>query len=112
VSENTYEVFEYIYGLVAQCDAPIDGLAGLADDHPGLVYHSHCQQRTLGLAAHTVAVLERLGYDVTETDIECCGMAGSFGYKTAYYEVSMDGGEQLREQPDADENRERVPARA
>jgi len=109
VSENAYEVFEYIYGLMTQCDAPTDGLVGPSDDHPGIVYHSHCQQRTLGVAAHTVAVLERLGYDVTETDVECCGMAGSFGYKTDYYDVSMDVGEQLRDQFDAADNRDRVP---
>jgi Fe-S oxidoreductase len=59
------------------------------------MYHAHCQQRTLGLDAHTVAVLERLGYDVTTTDVECCGMAGSFGYKSEYYELSMDVGEHL-----------------
>jgi len=128
VTDRTYEVLEYVYGLVTQRDAPVDRLTGPGDghaeagpdaggtaaggrsgDHPGVVYHSHCQQRTLDLEAHTVAVLEQLGYDVATTDVECCGMAGSFGYKTDYYEVSMDVGEQLRGQLDADGNRDRVP---
>jgi len=114
VAECSYEALEYVYGLLEQTDADQTALVG-ADDRrdaaadPGVVYHSHCQQRTLGLDGHTVAVLERLGYDVTTTDVECCGMAGSFGYKADYYDVSMDAGAQLREQLDADENRDRVP---
>ena len=40
-------------------------------------------------------LLETLGYDVETTDAECCGMAGSFGYKCEYYELSMDVGEHL-----------------
>ncbi|MFB6130114.1 MAG: LUD domain-containing protein [Salinigranum sp.] len=63
-----------------------------------VAYHSHCQQRTLGLADPTVAVLESLGYDVLTSDVECCGMAGSFGYKTEYYDLSVDVGEELRGQ--------------
>ncbi len=63
-----------------------------------LVYHSHCQQRTLDLESPTVDVLERLGFDVTTTSAECCGMAGSFGYKSEYYELSMRVGEALRDE--------------
>ena len=40
-------------------------------------------------------MLSDLGYDVMTSDVECCGMAGSFGYKSEYYEVSMDAGRQL-----------------
>jgi Fe-S oxidoreductase len=64
-----------------------------------IAYHSHCQQRTLGLERSTVSVLETLGYDVMTSDkVECCGMAGSFGYKQEYYELSMQVGEALRTQ--------------
>jgi Fe-S oxidoreductase len=45
--------------------------------------------------------LEKCGYDVATSDAECCGMAGSFGYKEQYYELSMDVGERLREQLEA-----------
>jgi len=109
VSANSYEVLEYVYGLLTQDGTDETALAGPPAESPGVVYHSHCQQRTLGLAEHTVAVLDRLGYDVTTTDVECCGMAGSFGYKSDYYEISMDVGEQLRQQLDEPGNAERVP---
>ena len=109
VSANSYEVLEYVYGLLTRDGADEAALSGPSTGSPGVVYHSHCQQRTLGLAEHTVAVLDRLDYDVTTTDTECCGMAGSFGYKSDYYEISVDVGEQLRQQLDEPGNAERVP---
>ncbi|PQJ33295.1 (4Fe-4S)-binding protein [Salinibacter sp. 10B] len=63
-----------------------------------LIYHSHCQQRTYGLQSSTVEVLEHFGYNVATTSAECCGMAGSFGYKSDYYELSMRVGEALRDE--------------
>ncbi|WP_121822971.1 LUD domain-containing protein [Halostella salina] len=109
LADNSYEVLEYAYGLLEN-DADAAALAGpeaaetprAAAEH-GVAYHSHCQQRTLGLEAHTVAVLEAAGYDVVTSDVECCGMAGSFGYKTEYYDLSEAVGDELREQfTDAD----------
>jgi Fe-S oxidoreductase len=91
--DASYEVLEYVYGLLengADADALPAGDGALA-------YHAHCQQRTLGLERYTTAVFEDLGYDVTTSDVECCGMAGSFGYKREYYEVSVDVGEHLVE---------------
>ncbi len=61
----------------------------------GLFYHSHCQQRTCDAAWQTVEVLKLCGFDVLTSSVECCGMAGSFGYKREYYELSMAVGEDL-----------------
>jgi iron-sulfur cluster protein len=96
LAENSYEVMEYVYGLVSN-DADVDELHH-ADGATSVAYHGHCQQRTMGLEPYTVTLLERCGYDVTTSDAECCGMAGSFGYKEQYYELSMDVGDRLREQ--------------
>ena len=42
----------------------------------------------------TVALLERIpGAQVTELDAGCCGMAGSFGFETEHYDLSMQIGE-------------------
>jgi len=92
---HSYEVMEYVYGLLEN-GADIDALP--EGDGEQIAYHSHCQQRTLGLEPHTVAVLEDAGFDVTTSDVECCGMAGSFGYKSEYYELSVDVGESLVDQ--------------
>ena len=105
ISTNSYELFEYIFGLLengADSDV-LQASAGTA-----VAYHSHCQQRTLGLAEYTTVVLERLGYDVATSDVECCGMAGSFGYKSDYYELSMEVGERLQNQFTTSETGTRV----
>ena len=95
LADSSYELFEYVYGLVEN-GAEVDSLPTV--DGESITYHSHCQQRTLGLEPYTTEVLSRAGYDVTETDVECCGMAGSFGYKSEYYELSMDVGSELDKQ--------------
>ncbi|QCS44927.1 LUD domain-containing protein [Natrinema versiforme] len=102
LDEGSYEVLEYVYGLL---ENGADADAVPAGDGDGVAYHSHCQQRTLGLETYTETVLDRVGYDVLTSDVECCGMAGSFGYKSEYYDLSMDVGETLAEQfePEVDD---------
>ncbi len=95
LAENSYEVVEYVYGLLAN-SADADALA--TADGVSVAYHSHCQQRTMGLAEYTLAVLEKCGYEVATSDVECCGMAGSFGYKEQYYDLAMDVGSHLEGQ--------------
>ncbi len=60
-----------------------------------LFYHSHCQQRTCNAASETIDALRACGFDVVTSSVECCGMAGSFGYKADYYDLSMAVGEDL-----------------
>ena len=95
-ADNSYELLEYVYGLVEN-GADIDRLRH-AEGETTVAYHSHCQQRTMGLEVYSHTLLERCGYDVETNDVECCGMAGSFGYKSQFYEQSVDIGEQLTEQ--------------
>jgi len=97
LSANSYEIMEYVHGLLNN-GADREALSGPTVGEEAVAYHSHCQQRTLGLDAHTEWVLEDLGYDVVTSDVECCGMAGSFGYKSQYYDLSVDIGESLAEQ--------------
>jgi len=60
-----------------------------------IFYHSHCQQRSCDAAWQTIEILGACGFDVVTSSVECCGMAGSFGYKREYYELSMAVGEDL-----------------
>ena len=95
LAENSYEIVEYVYGLLAN-GASADALA--SGDGESVAYHSHCQQRTMGLEEYTLAVLEECGYEVTTSDVECCGMASSFGYKQQYYDLAVDVGSNLADQ--------------
>ncbi len=60
-----------------------------------LFFHAHCQQKTIGSAEPTEKLLREIGFDVLTSNVECCGMAGSFGYKTEYYDLSMAVGADL-----------------
>jgi len=51
--------------------------------------HGHCHQKALVGTAPTVAALTWAGYDVSEVDSGCCGMAGSFGFEREHYDVSV-----------------------
>jgi iron-sulfur cluster protein len=95
VAAASFEVCEYVHGLLAN-GADADALADLSGE--SVAYHGHCQARTLGVAAHAEHVLAERGADVRTSDVECCGMAGSFGYKSQYYALSVDVGERLAEQ--------------
>jgi FAD/FMN-containing dehydrogenase/Fe-S oxidoreductase len=51
--------------------------------------HGHCHQKAQVGTAPTVAVLKSAGYQVTEVDAGCCGMAGSFGFEAEHYDLSL-----------------------
>jgi iron-sulfur cluster protein len=60
-----------------------------------LFFHAHCQQKTIGSAGPTEKLLREVGFDVATSNVECCGMAGSFGYKKDFYDLSMAVGADL-----------------
>lgn len=65
-----------------------------ASSLPRVVFHGHCHQRALGGPLSGTAMLRRvLGEKLTILDSGCCGMAGSFGYTEAHYDLSMKIGE-------------------
>jgi FAD/FMN-containing dehydrogenase/Fe-S oxidoreductase len=56
--------------------------------------HGHCHQKALASTASTRFMLELpIEYKVDEIKSGCCGMAGSFGYESEHYDVSMKVGE-------------------
>jgi len=59
-----------------------------------VLLHGHCHQKALWGAETSAAALRRaVGTGVEVLDSGCCGMAGSFGYTSDRYEVSMRIGE-------------------
>jgi Fe-S oxidoreductase len=88
---RSYEPVEYAVRLVAESGRAARDFFDVARSPVGrrLFYHSHCQQKTLGCAAPTESLLREIGFDVATSSVECCGMAGSFGYKKEYYDLSM-----------------------
>jgi Fe-S oxidoreductase len=54
--------------------------------------HGHCHQKAMVGTAPTVAALAWAGYEVSEVDSGCCGMAGSFGFEKEHYDISVSLG--------------------
>ena len=51
--------------------------------------HGHCHQKAMVGTAPTVAALTWAGFEVSEVDSGCCGMAGSFGFEKEHYDISV-----------------------
>ena len=58
-----------------------------------ILLHPHCHQKAAVAVAPTIAMLARIpGVTVDTLDAGCCGMAGSFGFERAHYDLSMQIG--------------------
>lgn len=75
------------------------------EDRQLIKLHGHCHQKALGSLTPTKKMLSLpQNYQVQLIPSGCCGMAGSFGYETEHYELSMQVGElvlfpTVRQQP-------------
>lgn len=59
-----------------------------------ILLHGHCHQKSMGLLAPARSLLAGIpGAVVVDLDAGCCGMAGSFGYAAAHFDVSRAIGE-------------------
>ena len=55
-----------------------------------VLLHGHCHQKSMGLLDASKSLLARIpGATVVDLDAGCCGMAGSFGYTSEHYDVSV-----------------------
>ncbi len=72
-----------------------------------LLLHAHCHQKAFGAVSAVLDVLRLIpGAQPELIESSCCGMAGSFGYQTGHYAVSMQMAEAkllpaIRRQPEA-----------
>jgi Fe-S oxidoreductase len=55
--------------------------------------HGHCHQKALMGLKPTEDILSSMRVKAEVLDSGCCGMAGSFGYESGHYDVSMKVGE-------------------
>lgn len=59
-------------------------------------YHTACHVERLGWAMYSTALLRRIpGVDLIILPSECCGMAGTYGFKRENFETSQRIGEKL-----------------
>jgi Fe-S oxidoreductase len=54
----------------------------------------HCHHKATGGMDAEQQLLERMGLDVRPVNGGCCGLAGSWGFESGKYDISVDCGEQ------------------
>ncbi|MDH3676231.1 MAG: heterodisulfide reductase-related iron-sulfur binding cluster, partial [Anaerolineae bacterium] len=86
VSERCYTFEEFMTKLADDGELRLNFRA----EPQEILLHGHCQQKALVGSAPGKRALELVpGFQVSEVDSGCCGMAGSFGYEAEHYEISM-----------------------
>jgi iron-sulfur cluster protein len=94
---RAYEPVEYVLRMLRKAGRNPMEVFDITKSKVGyrFFFHAHCQQKTIGCAEPTIALLREIGFDVVSSNVECCGMAGSFGYKKDFYDLSMAVGADL-----------------
>jgi FAD/FMN-containing dehydrogenase/Fe-S oxidoreductase len=85
VSENSFLLEEFLQRQVNGGKLSLPSKSGKRK----ALLHGHCHQKALVGTAPTVAVLSSAGFEVSEVDSGCCGMAGSFGFEKEHYDLSL-----------------------
>ena len=85
VSENTYELMNYLLNLHTQKKLKLPTKP--ITDH--FVYHMPCHLYALGDGTASIKLLQELcGVKVTDLKAGCCGLAGTFGMQKKNYDLS------------------------
>lgn len=78
IAENAYNVHELILDILE--NDGVEPVFGEVDRR--VAYHIPCHLRALGIGYPAAEVFERIpGLDFTVLDDNCCGLAGSYGFK-------------------------------
>ncbi len=97
----TWDIFEWLRELAVKGELATD----FQPLNLKIPYHAPCQLRAHRVGKPALEIMEMIpGLDMAESHARCCGIAGTYGYKTEKYQIAMDVGEELfrfvREQGD------------
>lgn len=96
VSVASSEIMQVIEANAARLSLLLQDTPGTPVEPRTVVVHGHCQQKSAGWYEQTLAALDGVpSLEVRSTSAECCGMAGSFGYRPDTYAVSRELGQRL-----------------
>jgi FAD/FMN-containing dehydrogenase/Fe-S oxidoreductase len=85
IAEQCYTFEEFFAKLAEEGELELD----FRDEAGHVLLHGHCHQKSLVGTNPSTRTLTLPGYDVTEVDSGCCGMAGAFGYEVEHYDISV-----------------------
>jgi len=107
VSENTYELMNYLLGLYrhgrlkpigeSERQRLLRRYAPRNDEAPSFVYHSPCHLYAIGGGGASIELLKGVSpILITELGAGCCGLAGTFGMQKKNYDLSSRISEGLK----------------
>lgn len=84
---------KYIYTLADRGEIR---LVWREDFHMKIAYHVPCHMQKLGWTYYSASLLRMIpGVELTVLDSDCCGMAGTYGFKKENYKYSQEIGRAL-----------------
>jgi glycerol-3-phosphate dehydrogenase subunit C len=93
VAAHTFDIHEFLLGLADE-----GALTGMRPLPMRLPYHPPCQYRAHRLGIPATEVMRLVpDLEVVESGVGCCGIAGTYAYKTEKYQIGMDVGRPLFE---------------
>jgi glycerol-3-phosphate dehydrogenase subunit C len=92
VSSSTYDLAELLVSL--QNAGKLN--TNFASVTRRLAYHAPCHMKSQGIGRPWLQLLRAVpGVEIDEIKADCCGMAGTYGFKKEKYKISMDIGRDL-----------------
>ena len=93
VSKYTYDFNEFLVNLWRRGEFNLDDLKPIPLRLP---YHQPCQYRAHRIGSPGVEIMNLIPeLEIVEGHADCCGIAGTYGYKKEKYEISMSVGQAL-----------------
>jgi len=101
VSTQTYDICEFLLELAQAGELKTD----FQPVNITLPYHSPCQLRAHNMGLPAIELMELIpGVNIDHIQADCCGIAGTYGYKKEKYDIGMAVGQSLFEQVKATES--------
>ncbi len=92
ISEKMREVSEFLMALHERGELDTD----FREVPMSIAYHIPCHLRSLGIGFPSLDLMALIpGLEVLELGTYCCGLAGTYGFKSEKYEISMAIGAEL-----------------
>ena len=94
VRDNIELATRYVYRLLQSSEAKLR----FREDAPKIrvAYHTPCHMEKLGWSYYSIELLKMIpSVELTVLDSQCCGIAGTYGFKKENYETSQAIGESL-----------------
>lgn len=100
VARDVYDISEFLLLLHRRGELRTDFRAIPEISHNETVlYHAPCQQKAHHMGQPALDLFELIpGFNVRLADAQCCGIAGTYGFKVEKYDIAMRVGEPLFQQ--------------